>query len=79
MGIPILKLWNEKTKQYESVPALTGKQGEPGRTPEKGTDYWTEADKQEVVDSTIDSLPTETWTFTLESGSTIQKKVVVVP
>lgn len=39
-----------------------GPQGEPGpagadgHTPVKGTDYWTEADKQEIIDAVIASF-----------------------
>lgn len=35
----------------------TGPQGEPGRTPEKGVDYYTETDKQELVDAVLTVLP----------------------
>lgn len=49
MGIPILKVWNEETQKYESVPAVSGKPGKDGYTPVKGTDYWTEADKAEIT------------------------------
>lgn len=40
----------------------TGKpsRGEKGKTPVKGTDYWTEADKAEIVTDTLAALPT--WT-----------------
>ncbi|MGN0568792.1 MAG: pyocin knob domain-containing protein [Acutalibacteraceae bacterium] len=41
----------------------TGPQGEPGAdgyTPVKGTDYWTEEDKAEIVDDVLAALPT--WT-----------------
>lgn len=40
----------------------TGKpsRGEKGDTPAKGTDYWTEADKKEIVQKTLAALPT--WT-----------------
>ena len=41
----------------------TGPQGEPGAngyTPIKGTDYWTAADKAEIVDDVLAALPT--WT-----------------
>ena len=41
----------------------TGPQGEPGAdgyTPIKGTDYWTSADKAEIVDDVLTALPT--WT-----------------
>lgn len=35
----------------------TGAPGADGKTPVKGTDYWTAADKQEIVDDVIASLP----------------------
>ena len=41
----------------------TGPQGDPGAdgyTPVKGTDYWTAADKSEIVDDVLAALPT--WT-----------------
>lgn len=40
----------------------TGKpsRGEKGKTPVRGTDYWTEADKAEIVNDTLAALPT--WT-----------------
>lgn len=34
-----------------------GEKGADGKTPIKGTDYWTAADKQEIVDSVIAALP----------------------
>lgn len=34
-----------------------GTPGKDGHTPVKGTDYWTEADKQEIVNSVISALP----------------------
>lgn len=34
-----------------------GKTGPAGYTPVKGTDYWTEADKQEMVDDVLAALP----------------------
>lgn len=34
-----------------------GDPGTPGKTPIRGTDYWTEADKQEIVNSVIAALP----------------------
>lgn len=38
----------------------TGKpsRGEKGDTPQKGTDYWTEADRQSIVDDVLAALPT---------------------
>lgn len=34
-----------------------GPAGTPGKTPVRGTDYWTAADKQEIVNSVIAALP----------------------
>ena len=34
-----------------------GTPGAPGKTPVRGTDYWTAADKQEIVNSVIAALP----------------------
>lgn len=56
----------------------TGATGADGYTPVKGVDYFTETDKTEIVSSVLASLPSETWTFTLEDESTIDKTVVVV-
>ena len=33
-----------------------GEQGPAGYTPVKGTDYWTDADKQEIIDAVIASF-----------------------
>ena len=34
-----------------------GPAGKDGHTPVKGTDYWTESDKQEIIDSVLAALP----------------------
>ena len=42
------------------APGKDGEKGEPGapgKTPVRGTDYWTVADKQEIVNSVIAALP----------------------
>lgn len=36
----------------------TGPQGLAGYTPQKGVDYWTETDKQEIISDVLNSLPT---------------------
>ena len=54
-----------------------GDKGDPGTTPVKGTDYWTAADKAEMVQDTKTALTAETWTFTLTDGSTVTKQVVI--
>lgn len=38
-----------------------GKPGEPGVTPVKGEDYWTDADKQEIVDEVLSEVPQDDW------------------
>lgn len=57
----------------------TGPAGADGKTPVKGTDYFTAADKADMVSQVKSSLgyKTETWTFTLSDGSTVTKKVVL--
>ncbi len=50
-------------KGEKGEPGEKGEQGEPGTdgyTPVKGADYWTEADKGEVVNDVLEALPT--WT-----------------
>ena len=45
---------------------------------DKGDDYvLTRSDKEEIADIMIGKLKTETWTFTLEDGSTVTKQVIV--
>lgn len=45
-------------KQGEQGPqGETGPAGADGKTPVKGTDYWTDADKQEMVDDVLAALP----------------------
>lgn len=36
----------------------TGPAGADGYTPQKGTDYWTTADQQAIVDDVLAALPT---------------------
>lgn len=74
MNVPIMRIWNEETQSYVGVPIV---RGEPGYVPQKGTDYWTEADKAEIIAAVKNSYQTEEWVFTLEDGSTVTKTVVV--
>lgn len=41
----------------DGKPGAAGAPGAPGKTPVRGTDYWTAADKQEIVNSVIAALP----------------------
>lgn len=34
-----------------------GPPGAPGKTPQRGVDYWTDADKAEIVKATLAALP----------------------
>ena len=44
--------------QYDgSDVGLKGDPGAPGKTPVKGTDYWTESDKAKIVADTLAALP----------------------
>lgn len=45
------------TDGKDGVDGTNGKDGEDGYTPQKGVDYFTEADKEEMIASVIASLP----------------------
>ena len=47
-------------KGDKGADGTNGKDGSDGKTPVKGTDYWTAADKAEIVADTLAALPT--WT-----------------
>ena len=45
---------------WQTVPAIKGDpgpKGNPGTTPVKGVDYYTEADKQEMVQLVLAAIP----------------------
>ena len=48
------------TKTDGTTSTFEVRNGSKGTTPQKGTDYWTAADKQEIVDDVLAALPT--WT-----------------
>jgi hypothetical protein len=52
-----LSVSNGKLQYNGSDVGLKGKDGTNGKTPVKGTDYWTEADKAEIVADTLSALP----------------------
>jgi hypothetical protein len=54
-----------------------GSTGADGKTPVKGTDYFTATDEAEMVAAVKAAMPSETWTFTLSDGSKVTKKVVL--
>ena len=65
MNIPILRVKDADGNIVE-IPAI------------KGDSYvLTATDKQEIANNVYAKLSTETWTFTLEDGSTVTKSVVL--
>lgn len=70
----ILKIRDAEGNIHE-VLAIKGQDGKNGID---GNDYvLTDEDKQEIATKVIEALSTETWTFTLEDGSTVNKTVVL--
>ncbi len=52
------EVWNATTNIYvDTGISATGPAGETGYTPQKGVDYWTESDKQEIVDYVVANVP----------------------
>ena len=54
MSTPICKVWDAEQGEYVGITAIKGTNG---HTPVKGTDYWTAADKQEIVNDVLAALP----------------------
>lgn len=54
MSTPICKVWDAEQGEYVGITAIKGMDG---KTPVRGTDYWTEADKQEIVTDVLAALP----------------------
>lgn len=46
-----------EAKESGEFDGPQGPQGEPGVTPVKGTDYWTESDKTDIINAVLDALP----------------------
>lgn len=79
----ILKI-KDADGNVQEILAIKGEKGDKGDKGEKGEKgdngnayVLTEADKQEIATKAIEKLSTETWTFTLEDGSTVNKTVVL--
>lgn len=62
-GLSTYEIWLEQGNEgseedfLESLNGTDGTNGKDGYTPVKGTDYFTEADKQEMVNLVLDALP----------------------
>lgn len=46
-----------QAKESGDFNGTPGEKGEDGHTPVKGTDYWTESDKAEIVAEVLNALP----------------------
>lgn len=70
----ILKIKDAEGNIHE-ILAIKGEKGKDGVD---GKDYvLTDADKEEIAALLGEQLSAETWTFTLEDGSTVNKTVVL--
>lgn len=79
----ILKIRDEEGNVQE-ILAIRGEDGKDGKDGKDGTDgkngedyVLTEVDKIEIATKVTEKLSTETWTFTLEDGSIVNKTVVL--
>lgn len=57
---PSLPVWAQLQAEIEALKeagGIKGEKGDPGYTPVKGVDYWTQEDKTEMVSAVLSSLP----------------------
>ena len=54
--MPVLKYYDQATNKWSYV-GTSGPAGQDGYTPVKGTDYFTEEDKAELVEMVLAALP----------------------
>ena len=59
-NIVTVTMTNGSKATFSVKNGSTGSPGNPGKTPVKGTDYYTQADKNEMVNGVLAALPT--WT-----------------
>ena len=73
----ILKI-RDADGNVQEILAIKGENGKDGKDGIDGKNYvLTDADKQAIATKAIEKLSTETWTFTLENGSIVNKTVVL--
>ena len=53
----VLKFRNPETNEWQEITTIVGPSGPAGYTPVKGTDYFTEADKNEFIEEIRDKIP----------------------
>jgi hypothetical protein len=56
----VLKFRNPETNEWQEITTIVGPSGPAGYTPVKGTDYFTEADKNELINEVKDSVSAPT-------------------
>lgn len=47
MIIPVLRIRGEDGQMHD-IPAISGPKGDPGYTPQRGVDYWTQEDIAQI-------------------------------
>ena len=52
-----LYVWDAVGNAWKNIGKVQGPAGKDGTTPERGKDYWTEADRQNMVNDVIAALP----------------------
>lgn len=58
-----------------NIKGPKGDPGEPGYTPVKGTDYYTDSDKQEMVDLVLEKIPDDKYVKTAEQTLTAERQL----
>lgn len=56
----VLKFRNPETNEWQEITTIVGPSGPAGYTPVKGTDYFTETDKNELINEVKDLVPAPT-------------------
>lgn len=75
-GMPEIDGTNIRGPQGEAGPqGEQGEAGEPGYTPVKGTDYYTDSDKQEMVDLVLEKIPDDKYVKTAEQTLTAERQL----
>lgn len=57
-NIVTVTLTSGATSTFQVMNGSQGSPGDPGYTPVRGTDYWTDADKSEIINDVLVALPT---------------------
>lgn len=56
----VLKFRNPETNEWQEITTIVGPSGPAGYTPVKGTDYFTDVDKNELINEVKDLVPAPT-------------------